>query len=145
MNGWLVWIFISYFFPLRSLPVLQVKHNPLYGLGSWFISFISFLEVKRFGTMFQDINDTCRWPNLFLFLSRLLWVLHQMFRRGAVCVAGRYDPLLLRRGPVLWMWPCGSHRHRGHPGNPLLQGHQWSCHADWYVSEIILFVLLAAC
>ena len=57
-------------------------------------------------------------------LRRLLRVLHQMSRRRAVRVAGGHDPLLLRGRLVLRMWPRGSHWHRDHPGNPLLQGRQ---------------------
>lgn len=59
-----------------------------------------------------------------------------MFRRGAVRIAGGYDPLLLRRRPLLRVWPCGSDWHLHHPGNPLLQGHQRPRHADRRVRVI---------
>lgn len=68
--------------------------------------------------------------------SRLLWVLHQMFRGGAVRIAGGNNPLLLWRRPVLRLRPCGSDRHGHHSGIPLLQGLQWPRHADWRVSVV---------
>lgn len=73
--------------------------------------------------------------------SRLLWVLHQMFRWGAVRIAGGYNPLLLWCRPVLRVRTCGSHRHGHHSGSPLLQGHQWPRHADWRVSVVIATVI----
>lgn len=96
------------------------------------IEFTTFGE-KRFGIKHLSLTVF----SLYNFcLYRLLWMLHQMFRRGAVCVVGGYNPLLLWRCPVLWMWPRGSHWHRDHPGNPLLQGHQRPRHADWCVSVL---------
>lgn len=80
---------------------------------------------------------------IFLFFPhhRLLWVLHQMFRRGAVRIAGGYNPLLLWRRPVLRVRPRGSDRHRHHSGDSLLQGHQRPRHADWRVSVVTLAVI----
>lgn len=71
-------------------------------------------------------------------LHRLLRMLHQMFRRRAVRLAGGHHPLLLRGGPVLRMRPRGSHRHRHHPGDPLLPGDQRPRHADRRVSALPL-------
>jgi len=59
--GWLMWIFISYFIPLRSLPVLQVKNNPFYGIRGLLLPFkVRQLGVKHWSTI---SNDTCRWPS----------------------------------------------------------------------------------
>lgn len=115
-------------------------HLPYMELGADIEFTMWLFKVKRLKHPSMISNDTCHWPKCFCFFYRLLWVLHQMFRRGAVCVTGGHDPLLLWRCPVLRMWPCGSHWHRHHLGNPLLQGHEWSRHADWCVSFLILHV-----
>lgn len=63
-------------------------------------------------------------------------MLHQVFRRRAVRLAGGHHPLLLWGGPLLWMRPCGSHGHRHHPGDLLLQGDQRPRHANRHVSGL---------
>lgn len=79
--------------------------------------------------------DDCTnpWTAFCVCFCRLLRVLHQVFGRGPLCISGGHHPVLLWGGPVLWLWTCGPYRHHHHPGEPLLQGHQWSRHADRHV------------
>lgn len=125
LSQWMNFHLMLYSPWITSCPASINKNNLLCGVG-------------LVGTCWNREN---RFETFIIFLCfllcRLLWVLHQMFRRGALCIVGGYNPLLLWRLPVLWMWPRGSHRHRDHPGNPLLQGHQWPRHADQCVSVLL--------
>lgn len=109
------------------VPVMLIWHTCSLDSG-----FSQVFPVKK-----NNVNER------FLFFPhhRLLWVLHQMFRRGAVRIAGGYNPLLLWRRPVLRVRPRGSDRHRHHSGDSLLQGHQRPRHADWRVSVVSLAVI----
>lgn len=100
--------------------------------ASWILDSHRFFPVEK-----NNVNE------IFLLFPhhRLLWVLHQMFRRGAVRIAGGHNPLLLWRRPVLRVRPRGSDRHRHHSGDSLLQGHQRPRHADWRVSVVTLAVI----
>lgn len=82
---------------------------------------------------------------LFLLWSRLLRMLHQVSGRSSLCLPGGHHPVFLGSRLVLWLWTCGSCRHRGNSWATLLHQHQWPCLAERSVSICFLLQIYGRC
>lgn len=82
---------------------------------------------------------------LFLLWSRLLRMLHQVSGRSSLCLPSGHHPMFLGSRLVLWLWTCGSCRHRGNSWATLLHQHQWPCLAERSVSICFLLQIYGRC